>query len=137
MQLLVRWESFRSGSARLGRSQKDGLPPAGGASGQAIPVQGHQLAQKGRGSAVAAPFKSSAYLLWRTSPVGLGTARLTVAHSAASATAANQRSTPRPSAGSLGFTGSEIFLTSCSNSVALRSGGMAKRRTDWIRGSAM
>jgi hypothetical protein len=49
---LPRGGFLRSGSARLGRSQKDGLPFAAGK--QALAVQGHQLAQ-GRGSLVAAP----------------------------------------------------------------------------------
>jgi hypothetical protein len=50
---LPRGGFLRSGSARLGRSQKDGLPFAAGK--QALAVQGHQLAHIGRGSLVAAP----------------------------------------------------------------------------------
>jgi hypothetical protein len=55
MQILVRRGSFRSGSARLGRSQKDGLPSS-------LPGWHGKLGLKainsrtGRGSLVAAPF---------------------------------------------------------------------------------
>src|SRR5262249_40397290 len=40
-----RWAFSRSGSAWLGRSQKDGLPSCCG--DMRIPVQGHQLAHRG------------------------------------------------------------------------------------------
>jgi hypothetical protein len=55
MRILVRRGSFRSGSARLGRSQKDGLPSS-------LPGWHGKLGLKainsrtGRGSLVAAPF---------------------------------------------------------------------------------
>jgi hypothetical protein len=58
MRLLVRWESFRSGSARLGRSQKDGLPSRCRGMAWHLRAQGHQLALGG--SLVAAPSKSRA-----------------------------------------------------------------------------
>src|SRR5262245_51972442 len=47
--------SFRSGSAWLGRSQKDGLPICRGGRRLRAAVQGHRLARRG-GSLVAAPF---------------------------------------------------------------------------------
>jgi hypothetical protein len=50
---LPRGGFLRSGSARLGRSQKDGLPFAAGK--QALAVQGHQLAQ-GEGQPGRCPF---------------------------------------------------------------------------------
>src|SRR5262249_18024955 len=60
---------FRSGSAWLGRSQKDGLPSCRG--GVVSAVQGHQLAHRRGGSLVAAPFESGAGMDAKTRDLAL------------------------------------------------------------------